>query len=169
MWPQVNLSSEFIGLAMDISSLQQIAQVPKEIRKFFKVTRLDNRSSKCMHDKKRKSANVSRPKVSITDLENAKCMPVSHLLVILGAGRRTCTRKLNKYEENGEGLLRILSNFQREEVSSVNLAMWMKLDLKCIKFSTQSGNAYRTWCLTHNSWEQKEIMGEERVETVKNG
>ena len=39
--------------------MQQIAEVPKDIRKFLKVTRLDNRSSKGVHDKKKKSANVT--------------------------------------------------------------------------------------------------------------
>lgn len=75
------------------------------------MIRLDNRSSKCMYDKKRKFVNVFRFKVSIIDLENVKCMFVLYLLVILGVGRRICIRKFNKYEENGEGLLRILLNF----------------------------------------------------------
>lgn len=155
MWLLEILSNEFIDLAMEISSLQQIVEVPKEIREFLKVTRFDNRFSKGRHDQKRKSANVSGLKVSTTEIENIKCMLVSNLLVILRGKKRTCTRKLNKYKEKEGGLLRILSNFQREEVSPVKVTKWMKwmkLNLKCIKFPTQSRNAYWSWSLSYSSW-----------------
>lgn len=34
--------------------MQQIAEVPKEVRKFFNVTRLDNGSGKGMNDRNKK-------------------------------------------------------------------------------------------------------------------
>lgn len=54
MWLLANSFNEFTDLAMEISSLQQIAEVPKELKKFLNVTRLDNGSSKDMNDRNEK-------------------------------------------------------------------------------------------------------------------